>query len=357
MELHHPFTLPVMRILYDTASFFRKQILPKIESKWRKRLAFGFESLSIRPVSSLRGNARMSGEKKVKTAETKIYRVSHTKRLMAWFPLALPRIVLAGRSSTAAFVNIDFSDFQGRQVLLFSLQTREGRAIPLFFDSLRYPVEKGSQNTFIIRAVERFLGAIPNRTRVHLVFDRGFSLPPLMRFLCLTKAKFTIRVKGVKHVGVGDGKTTAARDVKETDLAVQANGLTLRLVVSEKKEGMKEPWYLLTSDTDSSREEIIDIYYHRFEIEEFFKDAKRLSLLEYLPPMGDDAFTVVLWFLILGYAISWMTKTVRSAWHDSWKKGDKAKRKTSLFRFFLEGLAAEGYLALRRTLVFRLWEV
>jgi hypothetical protein len=300
----------------------------------------------------------MSGERRPKTAETKIYRVSHTARLSSWFPQALPKIVLAGLSGKdTAFVNVDFSDFGGRQVLLFSLQTREGRAIPLFFDALRYPVLKGSQNTFIIHAVERFLGALPERTRIHLVFDRGFSLPPFMRFLCLNKALFTIRVKGMKHVGIGNEKTTAARGVMENDRSVVANGLPLRLVRSEKQEGMKEPWYLLTSDLDSSRKEIVRIYYHRFEIEEFFKDAKRLSLLEHLPPMGDEAFTIVLWFLILGYAVAWMTKSIRSAWQDTWKSGDKAKRKTSLLRFFLEGLAAEGYLALRRTLTFRVWEV
>ncbi len=161
----------------------------------------------------------------------------------------------------------------------------------------------------------------------------------------------------MKHVDVGRGKTIAARDVQENDLLVQANGLPLRLVVSEKKEGTKEPWYLLTSDLDSSREEIVRAYYRRFEIEEFFKDAKRLSLLEHLPPMGDEAFSIVLWFLILGCVVAWMTPKIRNAWYAIWTQGDKAKRKTSLHRFFLERLAAEQYLALRRALTFELWEV
>lgn len=347
-----------MRTLYDTATFFRKQILPKIESKWRKRLAFGFETISLRVVTSLRGNARMTGEVKAKTAETKIFRVSHTERLMAFFPEALPGVALAGRSrKETSFVNVDFSDFQGRQVLLFSLQTSEGRAVPLFFDLLRYPVVKGSQNAFIIHAVERFLRALPKGAKVHFVFDRGFSLPPLMRFLCLNQVFFTIRVKGMKHVGAGNGKTVAARDAEENDLPVRTNGLPLRLVRSEKKEGMKEPWYLLTNDEESSHEDIIRAYYHRFEIEEFFKDAKRLSLLEYLPPMGDEAFTIVLWLLILGCIVAWKTKSMRAAWHATWKEGDTAKRKTSLLRFFLERLAAEQYLAVRRALGFELWEV
>jgi hypothetical protein len=346
-----------MRILYDTATFFRKQVLPGIEPKWRKRLAFGFETLSLRPVSSLRGNARVSGERNAKTAETKIFRVSHTDRLTVWFPSALPALTLGGEGPRERLVvNVDFSDFDGRQVLLFSLQTQEGRSIPIFFDLFRHETLRTSQNTFVIDTVERFLLAVGTND-VHLVFDRGFSLPPLMRFLRLNQVHFTLRVKGMKHVRTTEGRAVAARDVEEDDVAVEANDLGLRLVRSEKKEGMKEPWYLLTSDHDSSRDEIVKRYYHRFEIEEFFKDAKRLCLLEHIPPMGDEAFTILLWFVVLGHVVAWRTKSILRAWHDSWEWRDKAKRKTSLYRFFLERLAMEQYRAALEALSFKLWEV
>ncbi len=66
-----------MRIWYTTALFFKQQILPAIQSKWRHRLAFGCEALSLHPIDSLKENARLVGGNVRKTAETKMYRVSH----------------------------------------------------------------------------------------------------------------------------------------------------------------------------------------------------------------------------------------------------------------------------------------
>jgi hypothetical protein len=38
-------------------------------------------------------------------------------------------------------VAVDFSDFgNGFQVLMFAKQTRKGRALPLYFEILRYPI-------------------------------------------------------------------------------------------------------------------------------------------------------------------------------------------------------------------------
>jgi hypothetical protein len=41
-------------------------------------------------------------------------------------------------------------------------------------------------------------------------------------------------------------------------------------------------------------------YYHRFEIEEFFRDAKRLLGLEYVNFRKEESFSTALWFVMTG---------------------------------------------------------
>jgi len=57
-------------------------------------------------------------------------------------------------------------------------------------------------------------------------------------------------------------------------------GLTLRCVRSSKTlmraARAKEPWYIVTNDMSSKRETILYRYYHRFEIEETFRDLKHI---------------------------------------------------------------------------------
>jgi len=62
----------------------------------------------------------------------------------------------------------------------------------------------------------------------------------------------------------------------------------------------KEPWYIVTNDLEASAEEVTEIYYHRFEIEEVFKDAKHLFGLEYIQFKKPERLTTVLWFVMLG---------------------------------------------------------
>lgn len=168
--------------------------MPLCRSKWKKRLRFGFEVMTIKPLQSLNANAREVMMKR-KTAETKIHRVVHTRYFEKLFPSLITSLRLIKKGD---FINIDFSEFQGRQVLMFAKQTRQGRAIPLYFEFIRYPIEEGSQNLFIKQAIANFLQII--KVPVHLVFDRGFAIPHLVKFLMERNIPFTIRIKKGKHV-------------------------------------------------------------------------------------------------------------------------------------------------------------
>lgn len=79
----------------------------------------------------------------------------------------------------------------------------------------------------------------------------------------------------------------------------------LRLVTSGRPSKNDEPWYLVTNNLDASQEQIIDMYYHRFEIEEFFRDAKRLLGLEYINFKTEHTLSSVLWFVILTTWFLW----------------------------------------------------
>jgi hypothetical protein len=183
---------------------------------------------------------------------------------------------------------------------MFARQTRKGRAIPLYFDIIIYPVKKGSQNIFIINAINNFLKII-KPVKVKFVFDRGFSIPDLIMFLAEIKATFYIRIKGSKQVAY-EGTTKQAKDFTEGKYEVNAYRLDLALTVTPRPEHIEdnEPWYIISNDKVSSQEEIQENYYYRFEIEEMFKDAKRIFGMEYVRFKLPHNFKTALWFTILG---------------------------------------------------------
>lgn len=113
----------------------------------------------------------------------------------------------------------------------------------------------------------------------------------------------------------------------------------LRFVISDKKERARESWYLVTSDTDSTRENIITTYYHRFEIEEFFRDAKRVLGLEFVRFKKATSLAVVLWFLLLG---QWFLSSVEEKTEEL---NERNRMKLSRMRYVFEMMRREWFLA------------
>lgn len=288
-----------MTMLHEQRSFWYSAA-SSVPPKVRELFDFGCTAYACTSIRSLRAGARaVSGA--WQSAACKAWRVSRNQRLLRWFPSLLPRL---NPLSAADIVAADFSDFgNGFQVLLFAKQTRQGRALPLYFEVLRYPVREASQNLFVTAAIERFAATVG--CEPILVFDRGFACPAIIHFLEAYQWRFVIRVKGGKHVQSRNGRMVAARTMERNDARVRVYGHTLRLITSDRKDRLAEPWYLVTNDTWSSREEIIDRYYHRFEIEEFFRDAKRLLGLEWITFKKAESLSVILWFVILGVWCLW----------------------------------------------------
>lgn len=283
-----------MNIIHEKWRFLNSTI-GHVPTQARQLYSFGLATLSARPIQSLRANARLLPLNWY-TAKSKACRLVKNAKL----ELAFPRILLAlALVLPGATVSVDFSDFgNGFQVLLFAKQTRKGRALPLYFEILRYPIQKDSQNTFVIAAIRNFAEILGFKPR--LVFDRGFAAPAIIRFLEKNQYSFLIRIKGGKHIEARNGRVVAARSLRRKDAIIRAYGLTLRLVASDTPENGNDPWYLMTNDFSSDREAIVAWYYHRFEIEELFRDAKRLLGLEGVRCKTERSLAVVLWFAILG---------------------------------------------------------
>lgn len=123
-----------------------------------------------------------------------------------------------------------------------------------------------------------------------------------MTHLTAEGATFYLRLKGGRFVHV-DGQRIETKHLSETDAAIQLFGLTLRVIRSLKSRRAKESWYILANGMTASRAKIVRIYYHRFEIEETFKDMKHIFELKRTRLNKPLSLKLLLWFVSLGIAL------------------------------------------------------
>jgi len=316
-----------MSMILQRQEFFHT-LSPHIPPKIRHLFTFGYETLVAQPITSTRANARRSPYG-WHTAKSKMWRLLKNERLLATLPRLVTQLGLVAANDVVA---VDFSDFgDGKQVLLFAKQTKQGRALPLYFEILEYPVKQNSQNQFVIAALERFQATAGCRPA--LVFDRGFAAPAIIKYLLRHKHIFIIRTKKrTRYTNQKTGESCAAEDHQKNDVSVVRDGMHLRLVRSDDPKNGNDPWHLITNDTDSTRNEIIDRYYHRFEIEEFFRDTKRLLRLEWTRFKTVQSLTIALWFACI---TTWLFERVA----DTLTEGQEHERKLwrlSRFRYVFE---------------------
>jgi hypothetical protein len=269
-----------------------------------------------------------------------MWRLCTNKTVQSVFPRLINLLTPVTSTDVIA---IDFSDFgDGRQVLMFAKQTGKGRALPLYFEILEYPIQKGSQNLFVIQAISTFFrvcGCTPT-----LVFDRGFACPSIINFLAQHKHIFIIRIKKRKRVATDTG--TLPAEACTVNTLVSVYGHELRLVVSDDPENGNDPWYLITNNMTESRDTIIDQYYHRFEIEEFFRDAKRIIGLEYLHMKTARGLAIMLWFTVL---TMWCFTVIAETLTDA-DEVLRVTQRVSRFRYVFEMQRKELFQAAQKLL-------
>ena len=328
-----------MNILGQTRKFVTNKILPVVKQKHQKLFSFGIQALSFTAYESLGSNARVILENTF-TASSKIYRLASNKTMVNNFHRLVSSIGFVTKKS---LVNIDFSTFCGFQTLAFGVQTGKGRAIPVWLNCLTYPIKTvGSQNIFVldeIKALGKLLGFYPA-----FVFDRGFWIPVVMKFLLKHNILFYLRIKqGQELLWDKNGKKTKAKIIGKytKDAMVNLFGYKMRLIVSPpplkqinpKKKQNIQRWYIVTNDQKSSREEILEIYKTRFEIEETFKDFKHIQKLKILRIKTKETFIILLWFATLAFWIAWWTNGKEPG-----KQVCNPKKQRSFFRKFWEDL-------------------
>lgn len=332
-----------MSIVNQSYAFLQNRLLPMIAPKHKGLFTFGFEALTLRPFVSLNGNARMTLFNR-NTAETKIYRLVSNGKLLPYFTVLASNLHLVKPGDC---INVDFSTFCGFEVLTFAKQTNLGRAIPLCMGAITYPInDPGSQTLFVMNEIKKFvisIGFTPT-----FIFDRGFESPFIIPFLLKENIPFIVRVKQGKFVNF-EGADIPLKNLPwfEKDTVVAAYNQKFRIVVSEKKQDMEEPWHLLTNILIKTKEEIIASYYFRFEIEETFKDLKHLfDMKTFYRIKKKQTFLILLWFYILSVWLSFLLKRTRR--YLVKRICLNKHKKLSIIRFFVESIQLELFESFKK---------
>lgn len=307
-------------IVADVRQLIQNKLLPSIPSKWQPQLGFGLETFALQPFQSAGSNAR-SVVANPNTAASKVRRLLANDKLAANLGEVFDQLKLVKPGS---YINVDHSDFNGLTALVGAVQTRNGRAIPCMVETtyaLHIPGLGSQRSTprsdklrtdmMFARQQQSFTGHTIDALQTladrlgfwpKLVFDRGFANESIVEHLSAECATFYIRLKGGNYVGA-DGSETKVAHLARKDATVQLFGLNLRIVRSKQDGKNDEPWYILTNDMSSNRNKVVKIYYHRFEIEETFKDTKHLFELDHLKFDRPTSLKVVLWLVFLGIAL------------------------------------------------------
>lgn len=304
-------------IVRDSRTLIQTNLFPSVPTKWWPQLGFGLEAFALRPFQSAGSNAR-SVVPNVNTAASKMLRLLGNQKLAGALGTVFDQFQLVRPGS---FINVDHSDLDGLTALVGAVQTRNGRAVPCMVETTYAPSipadsdkprwQQMRQDMLFARQVQCFTGHVIDALQdfadrlgfwPKLVFDRGFANESIIEHLHAEGAIFYIRLKGGNYVAC-DGQQTKIERLPGKDETVELFGLTLRVIRSPKSRRAKQPWYILTNDMTSSRNKIVKIYYHRFEIEETFKDTKHLFELQRLSFTRPTSLKVVLWLVFLGIAL------------------------------------------------------
>ena len=313
--------MPPIDIVRSVRRITQRQMLANVPLRWKKQFNFGLRAYSLKPFQSAASNARGVVINPA-TAATK------TDRLLANIKLAehLGSVFnILGLVKPSSFVNCDHSDMNGLMAFVGAVQTRKGRAIPCLVETTysdrlsaredappkrkllraaRTEARKAQSFTgHYIDALQNFHDALGFWPR--LVFDRGFGNESLITHLQAEDAIFYIRLKAGRFVEF-DGQRTEIKHLPGADATVRLFGLRLRVIRSPKSRRAEEPWYILTNDFSSSRNKVVKIYYHRFEIEETFKDVKHIWEFKRTRLNNPNSLKVILWFISIGIALIYL---------------------------------------------------
>ena len=182
-------------------------------------------------------------------------------------------------------VALDWTEFDhdNHSTLAVNMITRHGRATPLVWKSVRKSSLKGQRNRYEDELLLRFKEVLPQGVKVTLLADRGFGDQKLFEFLRHTLGfEFIIRIRGNITVTSAQGESRRAeewlgkggRAKLLRNALITLDGYEVPTVVCVHAKGMKEPWCLVSSDSEIKARPVIDGYAKRWTIEPGFRDCK-----------------------------------------------------------------------------------
>jgi hypothetical protein len=194
-----------------------------------------------------------------------------------WLKWCAKRFSREGRLSIA----LDWTALPGNFICLMAAIPFSGRAIPIYFKIVSYGTLEKSQNSVEDHFVTQLIGLLPKEIRPIVLADRGFGRASLLLLLLSLQVGFCIRVKSDVWITLKNG-----RRVKLSQMKVRSNRIRWYESITYREDGLvsgvnlavtqaeesDDPWFLITNL--ASGKEAVAYYQSRFQIEEFFKDAK-----------------------------------------------------------------------------------
>lgn len=246
-------------------------------------------ALSTPRLSLAEVGRRMTGKTAAKYRIKRAWRFIDNDRVepLQVMPALMGRLLrrwLKRRKKRPVVISLDWTDVRSFHTLMAAVVIK-GRAIPLGWASYGDKVQGKSQNALEESLLLAIKAALPPDVRVVILADRGFGRTELGRFCQKIGFDYIIRIKAKVKVQIGSQTTRLdqypvkrgmRRKLKNVLYRSDHDPLTQHVVVRWKKglTGDKDqPWYLMTN-LDQPAIQISDLYARRFDIEEFFRDAK-----------------------------------------------------------------------------------
>jgi hypothetical protein len=154
---------------------------------------------------------------------------------------------------------------------------------------------------YCIDQLRKQLGYVPG-----LVFDRGFCNKTILKYLKTQKILCYVRAKSWLYAVDSEGERRPLSSFA-TGSHIVSICCKLRLVVGAKLNDHEEPWYILTTDLKKTDDEILEIYYYRFEVEELFRDMKSLLKTRGARLKKPTHLATLLWYVCLGIVLLGMS--------------------------------------------------
>lgn len=334
----------------------QRQVLGRLPKKLQGLASFGFRAFVHMPFVSCNANARVVSQQR-SAAEIRVYRLLRHTYLASLVMAAVQRALPLNSSSV---LNVDFSNFGGVAVLVAAVQTNKGRALPWALEALvsntqgihaskprharhklAYQAWKHETNGDQYDVVLRQVAQIDDKAAAPpcLVFDRGFGNKRLLSALFDRQGKSYVRMRDDYRFEIiqpnGDWDVWYARELPPGDYVVRWLGLRFRLVVvtTRKQTDNVAPWVIATNDHTSTPLQIAQLYYHRFEIEETFRDWKSGLGLRRARFTRWQSLQVLLSFASVAILLAWQTVATITPLHLC-----HSKKQLSFFRHWHEQL-------------------